>query len=97
MRVSTRCRQKAEEKDDLSLLSGMTEKERRNLHDKGIFTVTQLSYTFRPRPEWHHRIRHALGHALNGQDNPAGVASGLYAALMNVIFLAQRIGTPLAL
>jgi hypothetical protein len=27
----------------------MTEKERRKLHDKGIFTVTQLSYTFRPR------------------------------------------------
>ena len=65
----TRCRQKAEEKDDLSLLSGMTEKERRNLHDKGIFTVTQLYYTFRPRPEWRHRFRHALGHALNGQDN----------------------------
>jgi predicted RecB family nuclease len=44
-----RCRQKAAENDDLSLLSGMTEKERRKLHDKGIFTVTQLSYTFRPR------------------------------------------------
>lgn len=29
--------------------------------------------------------------------SPAGVASGLYAALMNVIFLAQRIGMPLAL
>ena len=57
--LQTRCRQKAEEKDDLSLLSGMTEKERRNLHDKGILTVTQLSYTFRPRPEWRHRIRHA--------------------------------------
>jgi predicted RecB family nuclease len=45
----TRCRQKATENDDLSLLSGMTEKERRNLHNKGLFTVTQLSYTFRPR------------------------------------------------
>jgi predicted RecB family nuclease len=45
----TRCRQKAIEKDDLSLLAGMTEKERKKLHDKGIFTVTQLSYTFRPR------------------------------------------------
>jgi predicted RecB family nuclease len=61
-----RCRQKAIERDDLSLLSGMTEKERRKLHDKGIFTVTQLSYTFRPRrrpkrlrdkPE---KYRHAL-------------------------------------
>jgi predicted RecB family nuclease len=44
-----RCRQKAIEKDDLSLLSRMTEKERRKFNSKGIFTVTQLSYTFRPR------------------------------------------------
>jgi predicted RecB family nuclease len=44
-----RCRQKAMDKEDLSLLSGMTAKERKKLHDKGIFTVTQLSYTFRPR------------------------------------------------
>ena len=45
----TRCRQKAIEADDLSLLSGMSEKERKKLHSKGIFTITQLSYTFRPR------------------------------------------------
>ena len=45
----TRCRQKAIEKDDLSLLAGMSEKERKKLHSKGIFTVTQLSYTFRSR------------------------------------------------
>jgi predicted RecB family nuclease len=44
-----RCLSKAQEKDDLSLLSGMTEKERKKLNSKGIFTVTQLSYTFRPR------------------------------------------------
>lgn len=43
------CRQKAIEKDDLSLLSGMREKERKKLHSEGIFTVTQLSYRFRPR------------------------------------------------
>ena len=43
------CRQKAIEKDDLSLLSSMTEKERKKFNGKGIFTVTQLSYTFRPR------------------------------------------------
>ncbi len=43
------CRQKAIEKDDLSLLSRMTEKERKKFNSKGIFTVTQLSYTFRPR------------------------------------------------
>src|SRR5467141_104210 len=44
-----RCRQKGIEKDDLSLLSGMAEKERADFNAKGIFTVTQLSYTFRPR------------------------------------------------
>jgi len=44
-----RCRQKAIETDDLSLLAGMSRKERQKLRSKGIFTVTQLSYTFRPR------------------------------------------------
>ena len=44
-----RCRQMAIEKDDLSLLAGMSAKERQKLRSKGIFTVTQLSYTFRPR------------------------------------------------
>ena len=45
----TRCRQKAVDRDDLSLLGNMTEKERAGFNSKGIFTVTQLSYTFRPR------------------------------------------------
>jgi predicted RecB family nuclease len=44
-----RCRKVATEKDELSLLSGMSEKERTKLHSRGIFTITQLSYTFRPR------------------------------------------------
>lgn len=43
------CRKIAVEKDDLSLLAGMSAKERQKLRSKGIFTVTQLSYTFRPR------------------------------------------------
>jgi len=62
----TRCRQKAVEKDDLSLLSRMTEKERKKLHDKGIFTVTQLSYTFRPRrrPQRLHNKREPYHHSL---------------------------------
>ncbi|HEY6373656.1 MAG TPA: Dna2/Cas4 domain-containing protein [Candidatus Sulfotelmatobacter sp.] len=46
----TRCRQKAIDKDDLSLLGGMSEKERTDFNSKGIFTVTQLSFTFRPTP-----------------------------------------------
>ena len=45
----SRCRHKALEQDDLSLLARMSAKERQELRSKGIFTVTQLSYTFRPR------------------------------------------------
>jgi predicted RecB family nuclease len=41
-----RCPKKAIEKDDLSLLSGTTKKERTDFNSKGIFTVTQLSHTF---------------------------------------------------
>ena len=44
-----RCRKLAVEKDDLSLLAGMSAKERERHRSKGIFTVNQLSYTFRPR------------------------------------------------
>jgi predicted RecB family nuclease len=45
----TLCRDQARERDELSQLSGLLEKDRKMLHGKGIFTVTQLSYTFRPR------------------------------------------------
>lgn len=44
-----RCKQTAVGTDDLSLLAGITEDERNRYRSKGIFTVTQLSYTFRPR------------------------------------------------
>jgi predicted RecB family nuclease len=44
-----RCRKIAVEKDDLSLLARMSAKERKKFRSKGIFTITQLSYTFRPR------------------------------------------------
>ena len=62
-----RCRKKAVEKDDLSLLSTLQDKERSQLNSKGIFTVHQLSYTFRPRrrikrraakaEKYHHALR----------------------------------------
>ena len=61
------CHQRAVEKDDLSLLAGMSENERKKYHSKGIFTVTQLSYTFRPhrrpkrfrdkREKYHHPLK----------------------------------------
>ena len=44
-----RCRKIAVERDELSLLSGMSEKERMRQHSKGIFSITQFSYTFRAR------------------------------------------------
>jgi predicted RecB family nuclease len=63
----SRCRKQATEKDELSLLSGISERERKKLHGRGIFTITQLSYTFRPRrrgrefrgrqEKFHHSLR----------------------------------------
>jgi predicted RecB family nuclease len=44
-----RCLERARETDDLSLLTGMSKQERARHRSRGIFTVTQLSYTFRPR------------------------------------------------
>jgi predicted RecB family nuclease len=43
-----RCSAEAEKNDDLSRLRGMSDTEVTKLNAKGIFTVTQLSYTFRP-------------------------------------------------
>lgn len=46
---SVDCRNKAIESDHISLLRGMSAKEIDRHGQKGIFTVNQLSYTFRPR------------------------------------------------
>ena len=61
-----RCKQKAIEKDDLSLLTNLKEKERKKFNSEGIFTVTQLWYTFRPRrrPERLRDRREKYHHAL---------------------------------
>ncbi len=45
----SRCRQIALEKDDLSLLTTLSERERKKLKCKGITTVAQFSCTYRPR------------------------------------------------
>ena len=47
------CRSEATTKDDLSLLSGMSEKEVSKYNRRGIFTVTQLSCTFRAKRRAH--------------------------------------------
>jgi predicted RecB family nuclease len=43
-----RCRKQAEEADDISLLSSLSANQVAALRARGIFTVTQYSYTFRP-------------------------------------------------
>lgn len=43
------CFEQAEKADDLSLLNRVTPKIIRQYHKKGIFTVTQLSYVFKPK------------------------------------------------
>lgn len=43
------CKDKLIEKDDLSLLGRISQKEVNKQNNKGIFTIQQLSYLFRPR------------------------------------------------
>ncbi len=61
-RYAAQCREIATKADDLSLLAKISEKDRKKYHDKGIFTVTQLSYTFRPKRRAVERRKHE--HAL---------------------------------
>ena len=82
-----RCHALAVQEDNLSLLRGMGEKEINTENKKGIFTVTQFSYTFRPRrknkravhsPRKHHHSLQAL------------------AIRENTVFVAQKPDMPLA-
>ncbi len=43
------CLEKLRERDDLSLLAGMKVKEIQQKNNRGIFSVKQLSFTFRPK------------------------------------------------
>jgi predicted RecB family nuclease len=63
----TRCRDKAEKADDLSLLDRMTPKSMRRYHRKGIFTITQLSYLFRPRKSRKRPTETTVAHKLELQ------------------------------
>ena len=66
----TRCRQEAIEKDELSLLAGMTERQRGKLKSKGIFAITPLSYTFRAR----RRSKRLIGKPEKYQDSLKALA-----------------------
>jgi len=43
------CRKIKLEKDDISLLNGISQTEIKSLNKKGVFTITQLSYLFKPK------------------------------------------------
>jgi predicted RecB family nuclease len=60
------CRKRVTGNDDLSLLDGLRTTDRDKLNEKGIFTVTQLAYTFRPRRRPKHQAsrRERYHHAL---------------------------------
>ena len=62
MRVSISLSHGCLGKDDLSLLRNITPKERRKQNRRGIFTVTQLSYTFRPRRRRKSKPSYTLKH-----------------------------------
>ena len=63
------CRNLAVERDDLSLLNAMTGKERAKSNAKGILTVTQLSYGYRPRRR--KRTRPGAEHSAKPAKRPA--------------------------
>ena len=64
-----RCRGLAVERDDLSLLNAMTRKERAKSNAKGILTVTQLSYGYRPRRR--KRTKPGAEHSAKSAKRPA--------------------------
>jgi len=49
------CLEKLKERDDLSLLTGLKPKEILQKNNRGIFSVKQLSYTFRPKKNPHRK------------------------------------------
>jgi predicted RecB family nuclease len=61
------CLDQAEREDNLSLLDRMTPKVMLKYHKKGIFTVNQLSYLFKPRRQRKKRAHVPLGFNLELQ------------------------------
>jgi predicted RecB family nuclease len=61
-----RCHDQAVQQDNLSLLRGISEKEIKRFARKGIFSVTQLAHTFRPRRNGKQQVQntHRHSHAL---------------------------------
>lgn len=82
-----RCHERAVQEDNLSLLRGMEEADILRQNKKGIFTVTQYSYTFRPR-----RKKKKAEHPLQKHHH----ALQALAIRENTLFVAQKPAMPLA-
>jgi predicted RecB family nuclease len=80
-----KCLEQAEKDDSLTLLDRMTPKVMRKYHKKGIFTITQLSYLFKPRRQRKKR-----------KDRPAGFNLELQALALRTgkIYLHQTPTVP---
>ena len=61
------CRDKANKSNDLSLLDRMTAKSIQKYHKKGIFTVRQLSYLFKPRKKNQRAKKTSIKHSFELQ------------------------------
>jgi predicted RecB family nuclease len=57
-----RCHDQAVQEDSISLLRGMGEKEIMTYARKGIFTVTQMAHTFRPRRKGKRQVQKVQRH-----------------------------------
>jgi predicted RecB family nuclease len=61
------CFQQAEKDDSLTLLDRMTPKAMRKYHERGIFTINQLPFLFRPRRQRKKRRERLTGFGLELQ------------------------------
>ena len=80
------CEEIAVEKDDLSLLRGLSEREIAKLNSEGIFTVNQYSYTFRPRKNKKRTVKRGVKHCYSLQ---------ALALRTDTIYVAKRPELPL--
>lgn len=58
-----RCQDQAVQEDNISLIRGISEKEIKKNAKKGIFTATQLAFTFRPRRKGKNSEHTSSGHS----------------------------------
>jgi predicted RecB family nuclease len=56
------CREKAEQNDDLSLLTSITAKSWQKYHRRGILTIKQLSYLYKPKKQKRNKKNTFSGH-----------------------------------